>query len=255
MKKAIVLVSFGTTFKETREKNLDRIRKDLEESFPDFEVFEAYTSNIVRKRIKENEGIEYPRVDEILPGLKEEGFEEIYLQPSHVIPGIEYRKALGQMEEHLCDNVLIKMGTPLLYDLEDYLAVAGAFKTKFKDLGEDEAVLFMSHGTESPSFTSYVAVDYFFQGSNIYSACVEGYPGLDLALPQLKKGSYRKIHLYPFMIVAGDHAHNDMAGDSEDSWAKILEKEGYETEEHLVGLGEEKLIRDIFVEKTRKLIS
>ena len=126
-----------------------------------------------------------------------------------------------------------------------------AFEELKKDLDKmdiDEAVVFMGHGTEHESHSSYPAIEYMFRdyGINAFVGTVEGYPELEQVIKKLKNRNIKTVDLLPFMLVAGDHAINDMASDEEDSWKTILEKEGFNVKVHVKGLGENPYIQEKF---------
>ena len=120
MSKAIIVVSFGTTYPETRKKTIQACEEAIQKRFPDFQVYRAFTSNVVIKRIKENEGITVPTVNQLLEQLKKDGVKEVYIQPLHIILGSEYEKVVHQANQFKEDFELLKIGKPLLFSEEDY---------------------------------------------------------------------------------------------------------------------------------------
>ena len=126
-----------------------------------------------------------------------------------------------------------------------------ALKEQLPAFQENEAVAFMGHGTHHPANAAYAALERIFddQGlKNVFVGTVEGYPELDQVIQRLQVNKIEKVTLMPFMLVAGDHAKNDMAGDEEDSWKTVLKKEGYVVDTYLHGLGENPRIQDIYVQ-------
>ena len=123
MSKAIVVVSFGTTYPETRRKTIEACEQAIQERFPDYPVHRAFTSNVVRRRIKKQEGLDIPTVKEVLEQLLEAGTEEVYIQPLHVILGSEYEKILTQAKEFESAFKKLVVAKPLLNSQEDYEAV------------------------------------------------------------------------------------------------------------------------------------
>ena len=143
-------------------------------------------------------------------------------------------------------NLVMSMGTTD----EDYGKIVN--NEKFNDLEGNDAIIFMGHGSESAADVTYQRLqeEYIKAGkNNIFIATVEGKVTIEDVIEKLKKTDYKKILLKPFMIVAGDHAKNDMASDEEDSWKTVLQNEGYEVTPVLKGMGEYKFIRDMFMEK------
>ena len=133
-------------------------------------------------------------------------------------------------------------------DIDDYRETVEAVKKDLDKMDIDEAVVFMGHGTEHESHSSYPAIEYMFRdyGINAFVGTVEGYPELEQVIKKLKNRNIKTVDLLPFMLVAGDHAINDMASDEEDSWKTILEKEGFNVKVHVKGLGENPYIQEKF---------
>jgi sirohydrochlorin cobaltochelatase len=176
-----------------------------------------------------------------LEALKNKGYDEIITMSLHILGGIEYSKL---------SNEYGKITQPLLTTDEDYGKIVN--NEKFNDLEGNDAIIFMGHGSESAADVTYQRLqeEYIKAGkNNIFIATVEGKVTIEDVIEKLKKTDYKKILLKPFMIVAGDHAKNDMASDEEDSWKTVLQNEGYEVTPVLKGMGEYKFIRDMFMEK------
>lgn len=260
MKTAIVLTAFGTTVVRARLA-LDNIEKEYREAFPDLEIRWAYTSDMVRRKIWKEEGIFIDTPATALAKLQEEGFEKVLVQSLHIFPGQEYHDLNNIVESFVGlrdarGNSFFKelvLGKPLLYHYEDYLYVMEECLGEFIPTQEDQALLLMGHGTEHFAFSTYGCLNDILRHGykNVFLATVEGYPTLAHAQEDLQAGGFKKVVLLPFMIVAGDHSINDMAGDEEDSWKNILEEEGYEVECVLQGLGENKEIVRLFLKHTK----
>ena len=250
MKKiGILLVSFGTSYKETREKTLNAIEKDFKEEFGENNVFTAYTSQMIINRIKERDGIHVNDVNEALLKMQNENFTKICVQPTHILNGQEYEKMLRKIEPFKGDFEEIVVGKPLLTSSNDYEQVVDIMMEEIGHIEDKEVVVLMGHGTGHFIDAAYAALDYRFKakGSNkIFVATVEGYPELLDIEENLAKSGAKKIKMIPFMVVAGDHATNDMAGD-EDSWKTMMEDKGYEVQCVLKGLGEYKKIRKMYI--------
>ncbi|HIU25915.1 MAG TPA: sirohydrochlorin cobaltochelatase [Candidatus Copromorpha excrementigallinarum] len=254
-KKAILAVSFGTSHKETREKTIGAIEEDMRRRFPDYQVRRAFTSGMIMRILRERDGIQVDNVAEALKRLADEGFDQVVLQPTHIINGDEYDKLMRQARE--CQSLFHRLNTgkPLLTDSADYEAVCRAIMGEFSHLKKDEALVLMGHGTGHFADAAYAALDYRFKAlgaENVFVGTVEGYPGIEEVRGQVRKYSPRRVILLPLMVVAGDHAVNDMAGDEEDSWRSVFEKDGYETRCVLKGLGEFPEIREIYMEHILK---
>ena len=241
MKKAILVTSFGTSHKDTREKCLDVIENEVREKYGNEKVERAYTSGVIRRIVEKKEGIHIYDQKESLEALKNKGYDEIITMSLHILGGIEYSKL---------SNEYGKVTQPLLTTDEDYGKIVN--NKKFNDLEGNDAIIFMGHGSESAADVTYQRLqeEYIKAGkNNIFIATVEGKVTIEDVIEKLKKTDYKKILLKPFMIVAGDHAKNDMASDEEDSWKTVLQNEGYEVTPVLKGMGEYKFIRDMFMEK------
>lgn len=249
MKKAIVVVSFGTSYKETRDKNIQPCEEMIAAEFKGYDFYRAFTSNMIIKKVAVEEKIHIPNPIQILDQLVADGYEEVVVQTLHIICGEEYCKLREQVASYQDKFKKIILGRPLLSKIDDYKKAIEAVKKQLPALGEKEAVVFMGHGTDHEAHSAYCAVDYMFDQEDlpVFVGTVEGYPELEEVIKRLKRTEIRKVYLMPFMLVAGDHATNDMAGDEEDSWKVILEQEGYEVECMLVGLGENPAIRERFL--------
>ena len=245
MKKAILVTSFGTSHRDTREKCLDLIQREVEEKYGSENVERAYTSRIIRRIIEKNEGIHIFDQEEGLKALKDRGFEKIITMSLHIIDGIEYSKL---------DDKFGKISKPLLADDEDFEKIVE--NKEFNDLEGNDAIVFMGHGTESEADYAYQKLqeEYLKAGkNNIFIATVEGKVTIKDVIEKMKGKGFRNILLKPLMIVAGDHAKNDMSSDDEDSWKTILKNEGYEVTSVLKGMGEYKFIREMFMDKLKDI--
>ena len=241
MKKAILVTSFGTSHRDTREKCLDSIQREVEEKYGSENVERAYTSGIIRRIIEKNEGIHIFDQKEGLKVLKDKGFEEIITMSLHILDGIEYSKL---------DDKFGKISKPLLADDEDFEKIVE--NKEFNDLEGNDAIVFMGHGTESEADYAYQKLqeEYLKAGkNNIFIATVEGKVTIKDVIEKMKGKGFRNILLKPLMIVAGDHAKNDMSSDNEDSWKTMLKNEGYEVTSVLKGMGEYEFIRKMFMDK------
>ena len=245
MKKAILVTSFGTSHRDTREKCLDLIQREVEEKYGNENVERAYTSGIIRRIIEKNEGIHIFDQKEGLKVLKDKGFEEIITMSLHILDGIEYSKL---------DDKFGKISKPLLADDEDFKKIVE--NKEFNDLEGNDAIVFMGHGTESEADYAYQKLqdEYLKAGkNNIFIATVEGKVTIEDIIEKMKEKDFKRILLKPLMIVAGDHAKNDMSSDDEDSWKTILKNEGYEVTAVLKGMGEYKFIREMFMDKLKDI--
>lgn len=253
---AILVMSFGTTFKETREKTINAVLRDVQQAYPQVKVMLAFTSHIVIKRVKKNEGICYPTPEEALQQLKDEGYTRIALVSLDIIPGIEYDYKRAVFDTCQSKFYRMTLGTPLMYwqgqeeKRDDIADVMRAVTAELPILAAEEAVLLMAHGTPHPANAYYAVMQERLAQlgkERVYIYSVEGRPHLDDVLPKLKAQRVKKVTLVPLMLVAGDHAINDMASDAPDSHKSILESEGFQVQTILRGLGENAAVRKIFV--------
>ena len=259
-KDAIVVLSFGTTFKDQRTKSIDATAKAIQAAHPSAKVFTAFTSHIVIKHIAENEGsCEYMTPEETLKHLMREGYTRVALVSLDVIPGMEYKYDVALFHEYKTQFKKITLGTPLMYwqgqedQRDDVMEVMQSLHLPAYKKGT--AILLMAHGTPDPSNAYYSVMQEKLRQmkrNDVHIYTVEGWPRLEDWAGKLKMHKVEKIILMPLMMVAGDHANNDMAGDEEDSHKVILEKMGFKIEAKLQGLGENKKIRNIFVERSNE---
>ncbi|SCG82159.1 anaerobic sirohydrochlorin cobaltochelatase [Proteiniborus sp. DW1] len=250
MKKGIIVASFGTSYEETRKLCIESVENKVKREFCEYQVERAFTSQIVINKLKKGDGILVNNVTEALQKMNQEGIAQVFVQSLHIVPGHEYNKLLNQVNlfKEKNDDMTIHVGAPLLNDDTDYKKVVEAIE--FKALNQYEAVVFMGHGTDHASDSRYDLLEKYFRkeySNNIFIGTVEGSVKLEDIIPQLLEKKISSVKLIPFMLVAGDHALNDMAGDEEDSWKSMLIKNGFHVEVTLNGLGENKKIQDIFL--------
>lgn len=248
MKKAILVVSFGTSYHETRRKTIEACENKIKESFEEYDFYRAFTSGMIINKLRRRDNMEIYNPSEVLEKLYNDGYGEVVVQSLHIICGEEYNKLKNMVEQYKDKFDKISLGRPLLTYIDDYRETVQAVKQDLEVIDIYEAIVFMGHGTEHESHSAYPAIEYMFRdyGINAYVGTVEGYPELEQVIKKLKEKNVKTIDLMPFMLVAGDHAINDMASDEEDSWKTILEKEGFKVKVHLKGLGENPYIQDKF---------
>lgn len=257
-KKAILVVSFGTSYPETRKKTIKACEDKIAAHFSDYEIRRAFTSGMIIEKLKKRDKINIDNPKEALEKLYQEGYQEVLVQPLHIINGSEFHDLIRTVNQYKNHFRSLKKGRALLTKIEDYFAVADVIAVEIKVKTKDEAVVLMGHGSGHAANSVYACFDYVLKDkgmTNYYLGTVEGYPEIDQVLKKLKENNYKKIKLAPFMLVAGDHAQNDMAGEDQDSWKKRLEAAGYEVEIQLKGLGEYEGIREAYLEKTNDLMT
>lgn len=259
-KTVILVVSFGTSYNENRDLTIGAIEEDITKAFPNYEVRRAFTSQIIIDKLKERDGLEIDNVEEALDRAVEDGVVNLVVQPTHLMDGYEYTDIANALKDYENKFGQIVLGKPLLAEDADFDEVMKAITEKTASYEDGEtAICFMGHGTEADSNSVYAKMQDKLKAAgyeNYYIGTVEAEPLLDDVLAALKNnGSYKKVILEPLMVVAGDHAANDMAGDEEDSWKSILEGEGYKVECILEGLGQIQGIRNIYVKHTQEAFS
>ena len=260
-KDAIVVMSFGTTFKDTRAKTIDATVDAIKAAHPNTKVITAFTSHIIRDRIQQKEGITYPTPEEALAELKKDGYTRVALASLDVIPGMEYNYDAAVYNLYKNNFKKMTLGTSLMYwmgqenQTDQVIETLKAVQSQFPKLGKEDAVLIMAHGTPDPSNAYYSVIQdriHTLGMKNVFIYTVEGTPNLEQVIPQLKLHGIKHVTLMPFMMVAGDHANNDMAGAEPDSHKSILEKEGFKVDTYIHGLGENPNIRNLFVERANE---
>lgn len=254
-KTAILVVSFGTSYENTREKTIGAVEKAIKEAFPQAEVFRAFTSGMIIRKMRRS-GIEIDTVSEALEKLKNSGYTRIYCQPTHIMAGEEYDDLCADAAGFASQFEVLRIGRPLLFNTEDFPALANALNDVIVR-SEDTAYVLMGHGTAHTANMVYPSFDYWLKRlgyANVFVGTVEGYPTLDTVLEQLSETSYTKVVLLPMMLVAGDHAQNDMAGDEEDSWRSVLSQNGYQVTVKLNGFGEYPEVQKIYVQHLREML-
>lgn len=248
--KAILVVSFGTSVNETRILTIDAIEDTIRAACPEYQVYRAWTSKIICAKLLKRDHVKIDSVTEALIRMKADGIREVIIQPTHVINGLENEQMKTDALEFSSEFDLIRFGTPLLTTDEDSDAVINAVAEEFSSLSEREMLVLMGHGTTHYANSIYAALDYRFKDRghlNIFLGTVEAYPAIDTLLRIARQKKPEKIILAPFMIVAGDHALNDMSGDEETSWRSRFEAAGYPVECILKGLGQYPAIGRMFV--------
>lgn len=252
MKKGILVVSFGTSHLDTMEKTIAAMEREIQEKYPDRAVYRAFTSRIIIRKLELEESMHIDTVAEALERMAHDGVTDVIVQPTHMINGIENDNMLADLRSHQHLFERIRTGMPLLSSTEDYENAIHAVMQETKLEGGETLVL-MGHGTDHYANASYPALEYTFHllgYENVFVGTVEGFPELSHVMTKLERTGAKKVTLMPFMLVAGDHAKNDMAGD-EDSWRQQMEEKGYEVNVLLRGLGELQGIRDLFIEHVR----
>lgn len=255
-KKAILAVSFGTSHNDTREVTIDAIEKDMQAAFPEYPLYRAWTSKMIINKVNKRDHVHIDTVKEAMEKMRADGITDVLVQPTHVINGIENDIMKEEALSYREDFHSISFGDPLLTSEQDNREVIGAVAEEFSHLKDDEVLVLMGHGTTHYANSIYAALDYTFKDrghKNIFLGTVEAYPSMDSIMKLVKEYDPSKVVLAPFMIVAGDHAKNDMAGDDPESWYSQFKDAGYEVEAVIKGLGEYPGIRKILVNHLKAL--
>jgi cobalamin biosynthesis Co2+ chelatase CbiK len=248
--KAILVVSFGTSHKDTREKTIDRIEEDIRKACPDRILYRAWTSKMILKKLRTRDQLFIFNLKEAMDQMLLDGIRDVIVQPTHVINGIESEQLKEDVASYADDFDTIAFGAPLLTSDQDNREAIQAVMEEWQDLPQDEVLVLMGHGTTHRANEVYTALGdriHEMGYSNVFLGTVEAYPSMEALLKQVREYAPKKVHLAPFMIVAGDHANHDMAGDDPASWRCQFEQAGFSVECHLKGLGEYEGIRKIFL--------
>ena len=243
VKPAILVVSFGTSFNDSRHITIGAIESAIREKFPDYDVRRAFTSQIIIDKLKERDGVVIDNVEEALDRLVADKVQEIVVQPTHLMNGYEYDNLAKALESHKDKFKKVALGEPLLSSDDDYYKVIAALASVSERYDDGKtALVFMGHGTEAESNKVYSTLQDKLSAEgkkNYFIGTVEATPSIEDVLKGVKAAGLKKAVLRPLMVVAGDHANNDMA-DLEDpeSWASQLTAAGIEVECVLEGLGQ-----------------
>lgn len=254
-KRALLVISFGTSYPETRKKTIDAIEEEIRQAFPEYDFFRAFTSPTIMRIMREREGIWVDDVEQAFERLLAEGYKEVLVQMTHVIRGFEYDRMMGTIRRYQDRFQWFACGEPLLTDEKDYQRLAEILENKFAEYRvPGAAVVLMGHGTEHVANFSYERLQKHLTddgAGNLLIGTVEASPTLDSMMQAVEDQKPKRVLLAPLLIVAGNHVMIDMAGDQEDSWKNQFLREGYEVECNFEGLGEYPEIRKMYVEHAK----
>lgn len=261
MKKAILVVSFGTSYLEPLKNSIENVENKIRNQFKDYDVYRAFTSHMIIKKLEIVHGLIVEKPEELLERLYIEGYEEVIIQPLHIIPGEEF-SYIKNIEVYFKDKFKsIKVGRPIFYyqGIEGLPEDYSLFIKSIKGIIEgEEAVVMMGHGTVHPSNAVYGALQSVLNDEgykNVFVGTVKGYPNFTSVLNKIKKRGIKKVLLMPLMLVAGNHAINDMTSEKDNSWKSMLEAERIEVKLWTKGLGEVDEFAQLYIDRVDDLIN
>ena len=276
----LLVVSFGTSFNDSRAKDIGGIEKALQAAYPDWSVRRAFTAQIIINHVQARDDEKIDNMDQALQRAVDNGVKNLIVQPTHLMHGAEYDELTEAVESYKDKFESVKIAEPLLGEVgtdetavnEDKAEVAEAITSEaVKTAGFDSldaakedgtAFVFMGHGTSHTAKISYSQMQAQMNDlgyDNVFIGTVEGEPedtACEAVIEKLKDAGYKKVILRPLMVVAGDHANNDMAGDDDDSWKSQFEASGAfdSIDTQIAGLGGIDAIQQIYVAHTQAAI-
>ena len=276
----ILVVSFGTSFNDSRAEDIGGVEKALQAAYPDWSVRRAFTAQIIINHVQARDDEKIDNMDQALERAVDNGVKNLVVQPTHLMHGAEYDELTEAVENYKDKFESVKIAEPLLGEVgadetainEDKAAVAEAITAEaVKTAGFDSldatkeegtAFVFMGHGTSHTAKISYSQMQTQMEQlgyDNVFIGTVEGEPedtSCEAVIEKLKEAGYKKVILRPLMVVAGDHANNDMAGDDDDSWKSQFEASGAfdKIDTQIAGLGEISAIQDLYVAHSKAAI-
>lgn len=278
--KELLVVSFGTSFNASRAADISGVEKALQAANPDWSVRRAFTAQIIINHVQARDDEKIDNMDQALERAVDNGVKNLVVQPTHLMHGAEYDELTEAVENYKDKFESVKIAEPLLGEVgadetainEDKAAVAEAITAEaVKTAGFDSldaakeegtAFVFMGHGTSHTAKISYSQMQTQMEQlgyENVFIGTVEGEPedtACEAVIEKLKNAGYKKVILRPLMVVAGDHANNDMAGDDDDSWKSQFEASGVfdSIDTQIAGLGEIDAIQQLYVAHTQAAI-
>lgn len=267
-KQGIVLAAFGT-LEPAGLAAYESIQKKYERAFPGCLVRLAFTSNLMRERLRRKSGIDVSSPLAALASLHDSGIDDAVVQSLQIVPGDEFHRlaklvrSLRAGGEGLAFRSLV-LGLPLLSGLDDCRTVSAGLAPLFAGKNENRgggklnimnktATVLMGHGTGHPAdgLYSLMAAVLRRDHESVFLHTLEGFPGIAELVPELQRCGFERVKLRPFLLAAGSHARQDMAGERPGSWKSILERNGFEVEANLCGLAESEEVVSLFLEHTR----
>lgn len=276
----ILVVSFGTSFNESRAVDIKGIEDAIQKAYPDWSVRRAFTAQIIINHVQARDNEKIDNMDQALQRAIDNGVKNLVIQPTHLMHGAEYDELSEAVESYQDKFESVKIAEPLLGAVgsdaaainEDKAAVAETVTAEaVKTAGYDSldvakedhtAFVFLGHGTSHTAKVTYSQMQSQMDAlgyDNVFIGTVEGEPedtSCEAVIDKVKEAGYTKIVLRPLMVVAGDHANNDMAGDDDDSWKSMFEASGNfdSVDTQIAGLGGISAIQDIYIAHTGAVI-
>ena len=253
VKPVILVTSFGTSYNDSRHITIGAIEDAIREKYwQDYDIRRAFTAQIIIDKLKKRDGITIDNMTEALDRCVEDGVKEIVVQPTHLMGGLEYTDVKDELDKYADKFDKISLGDPLLTSDDDYKKVAAAIKENMASFDDGKTALcLMGHGTEADSNADYAKMQEVFKNEGLtqfFVGTVEAEPTCEDVIAAASAAGYKKAVLAPFMVVAGDHANNDMADETDpDSWAAKFVAAGFEVTCLLQGLGQNVAVDDIYV--------
>ena len=277
----ILVVSFGTSFNNSRVADIKGIEDALQAAYPDWSVRRAFTAQIIINHVQARDGEMIDNVNQALDRAVANGVKNLIVQPTHLMHGAEYDELIGELDNYKDQFESVQVAEPLLGEVGADAAVINADKKAVAEILTAEAVktagydsldaakedgtafVFMGHGTSHAAKVSYSQMQTQMQDlgyDNVFIGTVEGEPeetACEAVIDAVAEAGYTKVVLRPLMIVAGDHANNDMAGEDEDSWLSMFKASGKfdSVDTQIAGLGEIEGIQQIYVEHTADVMN
>ena len=256
--KELLVVSFGTSFNDSRRLTIGAVEGALEKAFPEYSVRRGFTSQIIIDHVAKRDGEIIDNMQEALDRAVDNGVKTLVVQPTHLMNGLEYEEMSEAIAQYSDAFEQVSIGQPLLTSDEDFQAVAKAITEATAEYDDGEtAIVFMGHGTEAESNGVYAKMQQVLTDGghdHYYVGTVEATPSVEDVLAAVQQGNYKRVVLRPLMVVAGDHANNDMAGDEDGSWKTTFEQAGYEVVCEVEGLGALESVQQLYVEHAQAAV-
>ena len=248
--KAILVISFGSTVEKARKESIEPIENDLRNAFEDRVFYRAWTSDFVRKKVLENNGISIASVEDALDEMINDGMTDVLIQLTHMLEGEESMKAKEEIAAKAGEFEAVHIGRALLSDEPDMKAFVRILEKEYAQIPKNEMVVFMGHGSGHAKIPVYDLLNRQLDADgypHMHVGSVEGNPGFFPVIKRIKERRPDHVTIAPLLVVAGRHVMDDMSGDRPDSWKNVISAEGIKVSCVMKGLGEYKSVRDIYV--------